>query len=263
MSDRLALWAPKLEALIALEGLTRIDRVAVLAETGSTQDAARMMAGGRPGLVVLAGRQTAGRGRLGRAWTQHADMGVAATFVVECPADGAGELALASGVAAARAIEDCTPVSGAPGRIGLRWPNDVVVCGDGRKLAGVLVERADGLAVVGIGINVLQGPNDWPDALRGRAASLTMLGSLATRSDVACRLLTRLDRALGEGREAVVAEWRRRDTLLGTRRAFLSDGRRVEGVVEAIDPDDAVTLRRDDGSTARLPAAVTSLVQEP
>ena len=59
-----------------------------------------------------------------------------------------------------------------PGTIEIKPPNDLLI--DGRKLAGVLVEQADGLAVIGIGINV--GQLTWPEELQDRAISLAQVG---------------------------------------------------------------------------------------
>lgn len=193
-ADQIEHWADALEAAIA--GSSWFDRVRVLRETGSTQDAARAAAGGRPGLIVVAGRQTAGRGRQGRVWSQRGDLGVAATFVVALEAD-AGASRRMSMVAGLAALGACR-ASGAAGA-GIKAPNDVVVPDAGvasghRKLAGVLVEQRDGLACVGVGINVLQGSGDFDESIRETATSLAMLGADATRIGV----LLALVRAMGE-----------------------------------------------------------------
>src|SRR5438552_2644495 len=145
---------PRLAAAISQRQHRFIHRVEVLDETPSTQDAARLLAAGEPGLAVFALRQTSGRGRLGRIWTQYLDLGLAATFVLDGLSFSRAHLSLGCGLAAAATIEALIPAHVAP-RIGLRWPNDVVERPSGRKLAGVLIESADSLAFAGIGINVL------------------------------------------------------------------------------------------------------------
>lgn len=250
-------WHDRLSDAIARRGVRIADRVVVLAETGSTQDAARAGAGGRPGLVVVADRQASGRGRLGRAWVQREGLGVAMTVVLGAAEHTPERVSLAAGVAAAGAVAELVP--GVP--IGVRWPNDVVERVRGRKLAGVLVERADGLLLVGIGINVLQEPEDWTGDLRGRAASIRELGGSAARVEVAERVLVELDRALGLSAQDLGRAWAELDVLRGTRAAFLHDGRRWSGVVEGIDPASAIMLRLDDGSAVRLPALTTSMDQ--
>src|SRR5262249_20380373 len=116
-------WADRLEAAIARHRITCTGRVAVLAETVSTQDAALAMSGGLPGLLVLAGRQVGGRGRLGRSRADTRSFGLAATFVLDGRDRPAAPLSLSAGVAACLAVEEAT---GGLADIGLRWPNDVV-----------------------------------------------------------------------------------------------------------------------------------------
>jgi BirA family transcriptional regulator, biotin operon repressor / biotin---[acetyl-CoA-carboxylase] ligase len=266
MTDELASWADRLEHAIAAHQTGSFDRVYVLRQTASTQDAALRLACGRPGAVVVAGRQTAGRGRLGRPWLDPSSAGLALTFVVEARRYSAAHLSLAGGVAAAEAIEQSLPPHCCA--VGIRWPNDVVEalvlpdgrCGPGRKLAGVLLETAGALALMGIGINVLQETGDWPAQLAGRAASLRELGSSAARLDVAERLLIALDRALESTPEALCHAWGKRNVLLGRHAAFTCNGLSVQGTVQSLTPDLEIVLQASDGRTVRLPAAQASMV---
>ena len=101
-------------------------------EVGSTQDEARRLLGSgdaRPGHVVVADEQRAGRGRFGRDWLSPTG-GLYATFLLE----GDPAIAVASGVAVAQALTRL----GVDAR--LKWPNDVLV--EGRKLGGILIETA-------------------------------------------------------------------------------------------------------------------------
>lgn len=257
--EPLHLWAERLEGMLRARELGIVDRVAVLASTGSTQDAARQFASGRPGLAVLAGVQTAGRGRLGRAWSDDEGRGLAVTVALDGERWGVETLALAAGLAACRACERALDRYA----LGLRWPNDVVERGrDGRKVSGVLIERDGPLALVGIGINVLHERRDFPPEIRDRAASLAMLGCGATRLDVAESLLVELDRALGMGPEDLRRAWLKRDVLFGTRRTFIHNGRPVSGTVEGIDPASRILVRTNYGNVVSLPALSTSMVHE-
>jgi BirA family transcriptional regulator, biotin operon repressor / biotin---[acetyl-CoA-carboxylase] ligase len=129
--------------------------------TGSTNAdlSALAAAGEAAGLVLVAGEQTAGRGRLGRAWV--APAGTALTFSVllrpAVPASRLGWLPLVCGLAVTDAVRD---VSGL--QVGLKWPNDVLA-GE-RKLGGILVERVGGTdaAVAGIGLNVAMTADQLP-----------------------------------------------------------------------------------------------------
>lgn len=256
----LTAWSDRLGALVRESRPACIDRVSVVAVTASTQDAALQAAAGRPGLLMLAGRQTAGRGRLGRVWNHIADLGIAATFVVSAGALTPERAALAAGVAVARAVEAHLPPGPA---VGIRWPNDIVERtpdGPGRKLCGVLIEGKDGLLLIGVGINVGQRESDWPAELRSRAVSLRQLGSTVARIDVIERLILELDRALAMRPEEVVEAWKARDLLRGRRCTFLHDAKEINGTVESLEPSLEIVVRGEEGGVTRLPAASTSLV---
>jgi len=251
-------WAQRLEAVIAAHGVTCVDRAAVVARCDSTQDAAKRIAGGRTGVVVLAGRQVGGRGRLGREWADTKGLGLAVTFVLDANRWDQAHISLVSGVAACRAIQSTLGSA----RVGLRWPNDVVEAGGGkRKLAGVLVERTDGTALVGIGTNVLHTAGDHPSVLAGRAVSLCELGSTVDRLGYAERLLVEFDRTLAFSNEQLASAWRGLDVLIGTTRTFEHDGSRITGTVIEIDPDSSIIVQLPGGRVG-LPAASTSLVAE-
>lgn len=253
MSVDLAAWRASLEETILRERLEIVDRVELLPEVASTQDAARAAAA-RAGLVVAAARQTAGRGRLGRTWVQKGDLGLALTLVVDASRFTPEHVSLAAGVACARAAEQAIH----PAPVGLCWPNDVV--SSGRKLAGVLIEGAADFLFVGFGVNLLQGPGDWPPDLRTRAVSIAELGGRPDRVAVSCGLLKAFDSALRGPRSALLEEWSRRDALTGRDAEFVHDGRRYKGRVEGIDPTLSIRVRLTDGTLASLPARTTTVV---
>lgn len=131
-----------------------------LAEVGSTNDAAmeRLRAGGGP-VWVVAGRQTGGRGRRGRAWvSEPGNLYASFAFPVTMPADAFAFLPLAAAVALREAIAGATGLAA-----DLKWPNDLLL--GARKVAGILVESEAGgttgerRAVVGFGVNVAHAPD--------------------------------------------------------------------------------------------------------
>lgn len=239
-------WPRRLEAICAETTLVR--RAIALEETLSTQDAPETRAA-PIGTLVTAWRQTAGRGRFGRQWSDTATAGVAATFVVDVQA--AERLALSAAVAAAEAAESALGAA-----VGIKWPNDVV-CG-GRKLAGVLIETSGARALVGIGINVSQGA--FEGELAARATSLAMLGAQADRLDVLCALISALDRALVASDSALVEQFHARDALRGTRALFATPAGPVEGEVRSVDPMRGLVVRTDGGERF-LPAQSTSVAE--
>lgn len=127
----------------------------------STQDRvkARALAGEGAGLVVQARSQSAGRGRQGTHWTSPpGNLYMSVLLWPDCPAEEGGAIALVCAVALARAVAPFV----APGaRVGLKWPNDLLI--DGRKAAGILVESEMsgariGSVVAGFGVNVGAAP---------------------------------------------------------------------------------------------------------
>jgi BirA family transcriptional regulator, biotin operon repressor / biotin---[acetyl-CoA-carboxylase] ligase len=238
-------WSEALDR--ALEGARWFHRVHVLRETDSTQDAARRMHAGA-GEVVVAARQVAGRGRLGRAWADTGEAGVACTFVV---AEGRVErLAAVAAVGTAMGIEQVLERS-----VSLKWPNDVYV--DGRKLAGVLIERSSGPAAIGVGVNV--GQPHFEGELASRAISMRMLGVEADRVEVIAALLRALDRAMSLEDEALSDAFDRRCILKGRRARFSCGGAEHEGVVRRVDPLRGLELGVGEREVS-LPAATTAVL---
>jgi len=260
IDPELTSWSNALEDLILKKPLVHFKHVTVLAETASTQNAAVARAAGRPGHIVTAGRQTAGRGRLGRLWTQREGLGVAVTYTLPSSLDQPF-VALAAGLAAALAAEAFIPASARP--LGLRWPNDVVDRATGRKIAGVLVEAKENLLLVGIGINVLHTASDWPDELRPKAMSLRELGVTAPRREVLIALTRQLDHVLSLTAPQIAQLWHARDTLAGSRRRFMHNGQEYCGVVQKIEPSLEIILDDElSGSVIRLPGLTTSMIHD-
>lgn len=263
-AEDLSKWQSHLEEAVhgswVFPGRCPLDRVMVLAETESTQDAAMRLCGGRPGMVVIAGRQTKGRGRLGRLWADTSHLGVAMTFVFDGKAYDDAHLSLAAGVAASKACgADTEPIHG----IRMRWPNDVVEEeSPQRKIAGVLIERTSGLALVGVGINVLHRDSDWPVELQHRAVSLRRLGRKCWRISVAEMLAIHMLWSIAHNTKSLVEHWRRHDILIGTKRAFVHNNHQYFGLVLDIDPLNAIRLQLAEGREVSLPAHSTSLVHE-
>jgi BirA family biotin operon repressor/biotin-[acetyl-CoA-carboxylase] ligase len=214
--------------------------VSRVASTGSTNaDVAAAARAGEPeGFVLVADEQTAGRGRLGRGWSSPPGTSLSVSVLLRPPrppTTGWSWLPLLVGVAAREAVRDVAAVDAA-----LKWPNDVQR--DGRKLAGILVERVETLrgpaAVAGIGMNITAAPEG--------AASLSDTG--VTRDGVLDALLARLAAwyqrwvSAPDGPELPEA-YRRACATIGQRvRAELPGGGTITGRARAIDPDGRLVL---------------------
>jgi BirA family biotin operon repressor/biotin-[acetyl-CoA-carboxylase] ligase len=230
------------ETAESLAARLALPRVVCADEIPSTMDLAHELAAeGTPaGTLVLAERQSAGRGRAGKQWASPAGTGLWLTLV-ERPVDRAGieVLSLRVGLEAARALE---PFATAP--VGVKWPNDLLVAG--RKLAGVLVEarwreqRPDWVAI-GVGVN-LEPP---PDVL-----TATGLRGSATRRAVLAALVPALRRAAA-ARGALAAQelsdWAARDVAAG--RACVSPER---GTVQGITADGALLVTTAAGGMSSV-----------
>jgi BirA family biotin operon repressor/biotin-[acetyl-CoA-carboxylase] ligase len=229
-----------------------------LATVDSTNREARRWAdgGAAHGLVVVADEQTAGRGRLERTWHSPPREGVYASALLRPGPDPTrlGLVGVAAAIATAEAVEDAGVRSAR-----IKWPNDVWV--EGRKIAGVLVEardagRAEGIVVIGIGVNV--GQTAFPDGLRVPATSVRLeTGEALSPEAVLGRLLARLEPwldALLAGRvSALDAAFSARDALAGRRISFTLDRREVEGEVLAISPLEGLRLRLASGEERTFP----------
>ena len=190
-SDRLI--AAELRA--GLEGCRIGHEIIVVEEARSTNDLAWEAAerGTPEGFVVFAERQTAGRGQYGRRWESAPYQGLWLSILLR-PALTLRESPQLTSLLAEVVAQTVTEESGCPATI--KPPNDIYIAG--RKVAGVLVEgrtARDGtyLAVAGIGLNVNQAIEDFPEELRVTAGSLAMVtGRRIDRARIALALLRNL-----------------------------------------------------------------------
>src|SRR6185437_11442706 len=173
----------------------------VVEQTGSTNaDLLARAASGADidGAVLIAEHQTAGRGRQGRGWSAAPRAQISMSVgvpVVDVPVASWGWLTLATGVAVVDAVTPLLAESPAR-RVGVKWPNDVLV--DRGKLAGILAEVARPYVVIGLGLNVSQ----TPDGVDG-ATSLRDLGVAAPdRGALVVAVLRELARRIAGWRAA-------------------------------------------------------------
>jgi BirA family transcriptional regulator, biotin operon repressor / biotin---[acetyl-CoA-carboxylase] ligase len=184
-------------ALVRPGGLWR--EITVVAATGSTNADLAAAAGGgaAAGTVLVAEAQTAGRGRLGRAWQAPPRAGLTFSLLLRPAVPGARLtwLPLLTGVAVAAAVERLTEraaggdfgaAAGGAVRLSLKWPNDVLV-GE-RKLGGILVEGKGDAVIVGVGLNVGLRPAELPVP---SATSLAIEGAAVTDRGMLLRAILR------------------------------------------------------------------------
>lgn len=224
---------------------------------------------GDPGrLWLVAAVQTAGRGRRGRPWaTPRGNLAASVLLVHRGPPALAATLGFVAGLALHDAVSSgigSVPVAldGAdrildgPGRLVLKWPNDVLVeKGDARgKLAGILLEaepigRDTTAIAVGIGVNVAVAPTDLPYA----AARLHDLGLDWTVDHVFKTLADRFADGFavwdeGRGLSTILSRWRPRAAGLGGAVAVQLGDRVIQGVFETVDDEGRLVVRDEAGA---------------
>ena len=192
----------------------------------STNTLARgLAAAGAPsGTVVTAAEQTAGRGRQGRTWTAPPGKALLYSAILRPLEQRHTLLPLAVPLAVCEVAE---ALGSGPARV--KWPNDVWL--QGRKCAGVLIEARpqDGWAVIGVGLNVAIEPGEFPQELRGIAASV---GGGATVGAALDALNPALSRWTAAEAGEVLTEFGRRDALRGTEITWAAGSGTAEGVDE-------------------------------
>ncbi|MXO74114.1 biotin--[acetyl-CoA-carboxylase] ligase [Altererythrobacter aerius] len=234
--------------------------IRTVAETGSTNAdlLAALRAGERApeGTWLVADRQTSGRGRQARAWSDGAGNFMGSTVVRPGPHDPPpATLALLAGLAL---YETVSPLISDPRSLSLKWPNDLLL---GRaKLAGILLEGQGDAVVVGIGVNLASAP-----AVEGReTAALSALGPAPDRDAFAARLADHFDRELERWRavgvEPLLRRWQAaahpRGTVLSVHEP---SGALVSGLFDGLAPDGSMLLRLEDGSRRAIHVGDVSL----
>lgn len=221
-----------------MEGL----EVRTVERCGSTNEV--LLREGRPGVLLIAEEQTAGRGRRGRRW--HSARGAGATFSVSTltkrPVRELPGLSLVAGVAAARALRALGVE-----RAALKWPNDLLV--DGAKLGGILVETRNDLAVIGIGINCRRDAS--LERRVRRAVAFVGIEPDRVIAAVARELLAALALFEREGLEPIRAQWEGMHAHDRQRvRVRLADGRVVTGIACGLDAEGGLRLETRGGIRA-------------
>jgi len=215
------------------------------------------MAGASSGLIVLADRQTSGRGRLGRSW-QSAPGNLQASFVLrpDCSLSSAGQLSLLAAVALADMLGKQSPDHV---DLKLKWPNDMLV--DGAKVAGILLESAGDSAgrlthvILGLGLNIAWCPLnvDYP-VTSLRAAGFQEQSPKAWLSAYAISLETWLDRWQKDGFAEIREFWREWGYGLGDPIRLRLDQEDIDGRFLDLTDSGAILIEHADGTRRELMA---------
>lgn len=222
--------------------------------------------GGREGMVVIAQKQTMGKGRLGRSFYSPKGGGLYMSVLLRprFSAEEALSITTAAAVAVAKAIDDVTGQ-----RALIKWVNDVYF--HGRKVCGILTEASvdfenSGLhyAVLGMGVNVTEPEGGFPGEVAQVAGSL--FGREAppgARTKLAAAILNHFFtyyQALPQ--RAFMEEYRSRSLLTGMDITFMEGGSQREGTVLGVDGQARLMVRLPDGSEKRFGAGEVNIKRD-
>lgn len=247
-----------------LQGHPWQDKVQYFDVLNSTNTYAKQLAAesAAEGTVVIAGHQTGGRGRLGRSFSSPAGMGIYMSVILrpDCRPEELMHLTCAAGVAAGDAIAEVT------GQMpSIKWTNDLVL--DKRKLGGILTELSvnpvTGMvdwAVVGIGINCCQKPEDFPEEIRHIAISLGI--SPSHRSQLMAALIRALQRMrlhLFAEKQGFMEDFRHRCVTIGSEVSILRGDEVRHAKAVGVDEDGGLQVVFSDGTTGTVTSGEVSI----
>jgi BirA family biotin operon repressor/biotin-[acetyl-CoA-carboxylase] ligase len=220
-------------------------------------------AGAADGTVVIADRQSAGRGRLGRRWESPPSVNLYCSILLrpQIPVQQAPQLTFLSAVAVAETLNHLYQLSAR-----VKWPNDILV--GGAKIAGLLNEmnaetEQVHFVVLGVGVNLNMSAAQFPAEMLYPATSVSLeLGQLIDRVTFVRAFLQRLDgyyqEFLAEGFVPIRRRWEALCDLLNCRVQVDQNPVLLQGVVVGLDTDGALRLQLDDGRVERILAGDVS-----
>ena len=246
----------RIEALYLPEG-----ELIYLPETTSTMDVAAQKAReGAPHLTtVIADFQTQGRGRQGKVWTDLAECNLAMTLIIRIGAEPT--LPLVASLAVAQALQTCVD---AEADVTIKWPNDLHL--KGLKVAGILVEKQEDWALLGIGINVKTPPEeirqqliaqDFPGIFLEEASATPL-----TREAVANAVVTQVQqwtaKVAKHGWPVAAKEYEKLCNTLGQHVTWRREGATgledLSGIAQSITAEGTLELVSEDGQVHTITA---------
>jgi BirA family biotin operon repressor/biotin-[acetyl-CoA-carboxylase] ligase len=229
----------------------------------TTMETARELAnkGAAEGTVVIAGTQTAGKGRIGRSWLS--PQGSLAMSIVLRPAmKNLPQLVMIASLAVVRAIKQVTGLEAH-----IKWPNDIML--NGKKVCGILIENEVkggnvNFAVIGIGINVNFNPMNLPEIADIATSLFHELGTELSYAELSAKLLSELEQLYLDAQAGVPihTEWQENMETLG-RYVKVDTGKTMEqGKAEAVTEKGNLILRRADDSLAEIVAGDVTVIKD-
>ena len=217
---------------------------------GSTNAHALEIAGqgAASGTWVIAGRQTEGRGRLGRQWSSPPGNFYGTLLLIDpCDMKNAAKFGFVAGISLLDAIRTLAPQLRG---LALKWPNDVLL--NGAKIAGILLEATRTIdnrfsVVIGMGVNLAFHPEDTPYPTANLAGNGYPLAPQAMFTALSASFAQQIKRfSGGQGFQAIREDWLSSAYGLGGRITVRLPHNTIEGIFDAIDHDGRLVLVHDD-----------------
>lgn len=219
--------------------------------------AKKLAADGAPhGTLVVAGRQTGGRGRQGRSF-HSPDGGVYMSVVLRPDTDFTNGVLIttAAAVAVCKAVENLMPEACPQ----IKWVNDVFL--GNKKICGILTEAVldmeagtIGSVVVGVGVNLKSAENEFPDELKNIVTTLESAGgSNVPRGRLAAEIANELVKICNDMSSGdYLEEYRKRCLVLGKRISFIENNAWFDATAKTIDNKGGLVVILPDGSDKTL-----------
>ncbi|GAQ95572.1 BirA family transcriptional regulator, biotin operon repressor [Thermodesulfovibrio aggregans] len=218
------------------------------------------------GTVVIADRQTKGKGRLGRTWISPPGKNLYMSIALKptIPPKYATLLTLTSVVACTTALRRYTDIP-----VVIKWPNDMLI--DDKKVGGILTElKIEGekikAAVVGIGINVNMTEEDMPEEIKEIASSLKIYRKEdLSRGLLAVEIIKEFDKwyQLLEKRQrkTIIDRWMQLSGTIGRQVKIIFTDREILATAEAIDEEGRLIVKLNDGTYEKISAGDVTLLR--
>ena len=223
--------------------------------------------GAPEGILAVADKQTAGRGRRGRSWDSPSGSSIYMSLLLrpKIEPDQAPMLTLVMALSVAEGIMDCGDSCGNPD-VKIKWPNDIVY--QGKKLCGILTEMSADMdqihyVIVGIGINVQM--TDFPKEIQNTATSLKLVtGKTLLRNELLAKVLEEFEVLYeqfvsAESLKNLKVEYESRLANKDNRVNVLAPSGAWQGICLGIKEDGALLVQREDGKVEEVIAGEVSV----
>lgn len=235
------------------KALTRKDTdIVVLGVTDSTNNEAkrRIAAGFASNSLIVAERQTAGRGRQGKSFFSMCKGAIYMTAVFAMTREDPARVTIAAAVAVAKAIEDAEQLYPR-----IKWVNDLFY--HGKKIGGILSEAVDGHIIIGIGINTNAEAEEFPTELQAIVGGIPLK---TPREKLIAAIYNKLCEYLNTDYKKIIKEYRARSLMDGKTVIYLQENREIAATVLGIDDKGRLIVKTEDGKQECLSSGEVNII---